>query len=214
MYDSGHSDDGEQYAGKKLENLLWNMDVAGSVVVARWYGGVMLGPVRFTHIEEVAKEAVREWRSAVVEEGKRKKVEEAEEVERKRLVGVLKGRDESIVVLRDLLAEKLQKKESEGKSPAKPMNYEPMNLQVLKRLEKARDGTISWILKEIDKAEENQKAVEIGADSLPDLAEDNGEPKTQSTTPERQPNTPEKNLPLLEKSSETPKRKKLKADEG
>ena len=34
------------------------------------------------------------------------------------------------------------------------MDYSPMPLQVLRRLEKARDTTISWILKEIDKVEE------------------------------------------------------------
>ncbi|KAK0609041.1 Protein IMPACT, partial [Lasiodiplodia hormozganensis] len=106
VVESGHDDDGESHAGKRLARVLEAMGVdAGAVVVARWYGGVMLGPARFAHIENVAREAVREWRRAVVAEGvERRVVEEGRKKEG--LVRVLGERDGSIEVLRGLLAEK------------------------------------------------------------------------------------------------------------
>ncbi|KAJ3207784.1 hypothetical protein HDU67_007251 [Dinochytrium kinnereticum] len=55
----GHEDDGEQWAGKKLLQL---MQVSGAcdcvVIVTRWYGGELLGPVRFQHIDAVALSAL------------------------------------------------------------------------------------------------------------------------------------------------------------
>mmetsp|Transcript_17059 Transcript_17059/g.48736 ORF Transcript_17059/g.48736 Transcript_17059/m.48736 type:complete len:472 (-) Transcript_17059:1440-2855(-) len=48
---SACDDDGERWAGDRLSGALKRRAVLGAaVVVARWYGGVMLGPVRFTHI--------------------------------------------------------------------------------------------------------------------------------------------------------------------
>ncbi|KEF57207.1 uncharacterized protein A1O9_07397 [Exophiala aquamarina CBS 119918] len=64
-YTTNSDDDGERYAGKRLERVLNELNVQGTVVVARWYGGVLLGPVRFTHIENVAREAVAKWRRHV-----------------------------------------------------------------------------------------------------------------------------------------------------
>lgn len=149
IYTSGHDDDGEQYAGKKLERVLSDLDAQGAVVVARWYGGVLLGPVRFTHIEKCAREAIASW-TAAEQDRKKRKTEEAERVE---LVKTLEARDESIVVLRELLAEKSAIAKEAPKSQPAP-DYDKMDAATLKRLEKARDGTISWILKAIDKAEQ------------------------------------------------------------
>lgn len=163
-----------------------DQDVVGVIVVARWYGGIMLGPVRFQHIEDCAREAVGKWREEMQEierAKKRKLVVEDEEKSRQRLIGVLEERDRSIVVLRALLAEKqiertkaadfVQAGTSSSNNfpptaqahdsgsptarPAPPPNYSAMNLQTLQRLEKARDSTISWILKEIDKVEQEQR---------------------------------------------------------
>ena len=56
-----HDDDGENAAGGKLLHLLQVMNVWGVlVVVSRWYGGVKLGPDRFSIINNVAREAVVE----------------------------------------------------------------------------------------------------------------------------------------------------------
>ena len=219
LYTAGHDDDGERYAGKKLESLLEAMDVEGAVVVARWYGGVMLGPARFRHVETCARQAVTKWKEgqqqrrgrqqqqqqqrekgyqsdgedSVVKKPKLQ-VEEDEDEEkvRKRLARTLEERDQSIGVLRELLAEKsrpmirLTQAEKLGSTttttaatatattatttvdvpqntspvspPTKKMDYTAMPLEQLKRLDKARDATIAWILKGIDKAEAEAEA--------------------------------------------------------
>ena len=58
-YSSGaqdFDDDGESAAGGRLLHLL---QVVGAqdvvVVVSRWYGGILLGPARFTHINNAAR---------------------------------------------------------------------------------------------------------------------------------------------------------------
>jgi putative IMPACT (imprinted ancient) family translation regulator len=206
LFDTGHDDDGEQYAGKRLEKVLTELNVVGAVVVARWYGGILLGPARFTHIENCAREAIEKWRMSTVtgkEEvdhpaaQKRKLVDN--EARRSALVRVLEERDHSISVLRGLLQEKTEEAapvEMDGKyssmkdaavtpttvtpttvtpttvtpttvtpttvtptavTPTKAPNYSTMALPALERLEKARDATISWILKEIEKVEEKQQ---------------------------------------------------------
>lgn len=54
-------DDGENAAGGRLLRLLQAMNVWDVlVVVSRWYGGVKLGPARFSIINNVAREAVVE----------------------------------------------------------------------------------------------------------------------------------------------------------
>jgi Uncharacterized protein family UPF0029 len=180
IYDTGHDDDGEQYGGKRLEKVLNEMDVEGAVMVARWYGGVLLGPVRFTHIENCAREAIGKWKLEAAgsarragEDGdaaqKRRKVED-EEKDRVRLAKLLQERDHSIFALRCLLKDKMEevspagpsdKSEAERKesitSPTKLVNYSAMPLLALKRLEKAKDATIAWILQEIDKSEKQQQ---------------------------------------------------------
>lgn len=255
-YTTSSDDDGEKYAGKRLERVLNELNVQGTVVVARWYGGVLLGPVRFTHIENVAREAIMKWRRSMTSSGgadgaddaagrsKRLKFNDGsssfpssataagaatpaknaaeEEQQRLRLVEQLGNRDNSIVVLRALLAEKKEMKEkrtaaaalapatstsssepskpdinNDGDSqtppqptssaggdvdtlarttpasitsspaPAKPqvMDYSQMTMQRLRQLEKARDATIAFILKQIDKAEEEAEREKEGKDA-------------------------------------------------
>ncbi|KAI1616308.1 hypothetical protein EDD36DRAFT_132197 [Exophiala viscosa] len=176
IYTTGSDDDGEKYAGKKLERVLIDLDVEGTVVVARWYGGIMLGPVRFTHIETVAREAIMMWKAQQDHDSaKRQKVQQevADKATRARLVRVLGERDNSIVVLRGLLAEKTGTATAKSadapsqtqtatptitsSSTTKKIDYSVMPLQTLRQLEKARDATIAFILKQIDKAEDEEK---------------------------------------------------------
>ncbi|XP_034386552.1 protein IMPACT isoform X2 [Cyclopterus lumpus] len=64
-------DDGETAAGGRLLHLLQILDVRNvAVVVSRWYGGVLLGPDRFKHINNCA-------RNILVEEGYAASPEEA-----------------------------------------------------------------------------------------------------------------------------------------
>ncbi|KIW91294.1 uncharacterized protein Z519_08190 [Cladophialophora bantiana CBS 173.52] len=201
IYATGSEDDGEKYAGKRLERLLADLDVEGVVVVARWYGGVLLGPVRFTHIEDVAHEAIRAWKVSITDSlfsdgglSKRQRLlgsdsgggagdvatrrNNDEDAIRSRLAEQLAERDQSIVVLRGLLADKTkaasttvdepqpqsqpaqQQSLTTSTSPAKKIDYSEMPLARLKQLERARDATIAFILRQLDKVEEEEKAKE------------------------------------------------------
>jgi putative IMPACT (imprinted ancient) family translation regulator len=52
-----NDDDGEEGAGTRLAQLLeLRKDDGVLVVVSRWYGGIPLGPKRFAHIVNVARE--------------------------------------------------------------------------------------------------------------------------------------------------------------
>lgn len=157
LFATGKDDDGEQHGARHALKVLDEEDVTGALVIARWYGGVMLGPVRFTHMEDVAREAVRAWKDA--ERGKLAEATAAEE--RRELVLELEARDQSIVSLRGLLDTKKsllaaingEDTAQVEKSPAKKMDYSGMPLARLKALDKARDGTIAFLLKGIDAAE-------------------------------------------------------------
>ena len=52
-------DDGEDAAGSRMLHLLQLLDVKNVlVVVSRWYGGVRLGPDRFKHINNAARQVL------------------------------------------------------------------------------------------------------------------------------------------------------------
>lgn len=52
-----NDDDGEDGAGSRLAQLLEMRNEDGVlIVVSRWYGGIHLGPKRFAHIVNVARE--------------------------------------------------------------------------------------------------------------------------------------------------------------
>ena len=56
---SDNDDDGEAAAGGRLAHLLEAMSVEGVlVVVSRWYGGVLMGPLRFKIIADCARAAI------------------------------------------------------------------------------------------------------------------------------------------------------------
>lgn len=155
LYDIGHDDDGEKYGGKTVARVLLEEDVEGTVVVARWYGGVLLGPVRFDHIRRCAQEAIANFKQEQEHGAKRAKLVE-DQAKRDELIRILPERDQSISVLRGLLAEKQGQKlsqESQTKSPAKAPQYPTLPLPVLENLDRARDATIAWILKQIEKVE-------------------------------------------------------------
>lgn len=194
QYVTGHDDDGEKYGGKRVEQVMVNMKAVGACVVARWYGGTMLGPVRFTHIETCASEAVRSWLNHTGEEKAKKRKVEDEAAEKEKLVKALGARDQSIGVLRALAVEKeTQAKEAKetdhGKidalkgqavvvdathetappssnNPASSqptvIDYDAMTVDRLRALDKARDATLSFLLKRIDKAEAALAATDKG----------------------------------------------------
>ncbi|KAJ4312388.1 hypothetical protein N0V94_007455 [Neodidymelliopsis sp. IMI 364377] len=176
LFDTAHDDDGESWAGGRLARVLNDTQVSGTVVVARWYGGQNIGPVRFTHIENCAKEAIWKWKVAVSEverEEGAKKQRVDDEASKKVLIEELKQRDHSIVALRTLLAEKKAKLGSEDavvSTAQRGVEYAKMGLDVLRRMDKARDATIAAILRQIDKVDEELKLLDgIDDDALDEL---------------------------------------------
>jgi hypothetical protein len=197
LYDLGYDDDGEKWAGNRLQHVLEDMKVEGVVVVARWYGGQNIGPVRFTHIENTAKEAIWKWKVADAaithqQAAKRQKVER--ETRRNQLEENLRERDLNIFVLRGLLADK--KARLNGTEPAPPTpqkglpDYSKMTMEALQRVDRARDATIAFILKQIDKVDE-QLAL---ADAL------NASSSHPSKEADQQQGKTEK-MPVMEKQS-------------
>lgn len=148
-------------------------------MVARWYGGVLLGPVRFEHVEACVRKAVEAWRRR-----------EEEERERERLVRELEERDRRIGILRGLVREREgrvkrttvtgmemaglgvgygnvagEEREIKPTPPPPVVNYSGMELEILRALDRARDATVTFLLQRIDKVEADLAALE--RDSLP-----------------------------------------------
>jgi len=161
LLETTSDEDGETGAGKRLELLLKAEDVTGSVVVGRWFGGVLLGPVRFRWIEQVAREAINAYKAG----RKKARIEKEDDLmtpleikrERERLLKELPERDTNIVILRQLLVEKKEKigiedsKVTASPGKQKTVEYETWTLDRLKAAEKARDKTVEFLLKELDK---------------------------------------------------------------
>jgi hypothetical protein len=196
LYDLGYDDDGEKWAGSRLQHVLNDTQVEGVIVCARWYGGQNIGPIRFTHIEDCAKQAIWNWKMSHQEEEKKsviKKQKLEEETMRKELEKNLRERDLNIFVLRKLLADKNAKLNDEGPVPPTPQkpppDYGKMSMEALKRVDKARDATIAFVLKQIDVVDEKLKAAgaleEPTQDSFKDAKEQQAPLRRASESPSK-----------------------------
>ncbi|KAF7298065.1 UPF0029 domain-containing protein [Mycena chlorophos] len=59
----GSEDDGEKWGGEKILGAMKKQGILDAVVVvSRWYGGNLLGPIRFTHIETCTLEVCRDFK--------------------------------------------------------------------------------------------------------------------------------------------------------
>lgn len=197
LVEAAHDDDGEKYGGKTLEKVLIELNIQGAVVVARWYGGVMLGPVRFDHIKKCAREAITHFIDDHQDMAKKAKVDD-DLKRRTELLRILPERDQSISVLRDLLAEKqgLAGSQKAGRnSSAKVPEYSILPLPTLENLERARDATLGWILEHIEKAEAALEAISANKEPATEPAEEkehayqkgsdtSGKPETASIAPQ------------------------------
>ncbi|BFZ64006.1 hypothetical protein YB2330_005144 [Saitoella coloradoensis] len=156
----GHDDDGEKYAGVKLGKVLVEMSVTGVVVVSRIYGGTMLGPVRFEHIENCAREAIRlslapKIPSTIPTEDNA----DQEEALRK----VLLGKDRTIAFLRHTIAELRSQSSPSSQPPSSQQDgarYAKIPLDRLERLLKARDAGIESLRRMIAEEEEKRRIEE------------------------------------------------------
>ncbi|WFD29068.1 hypothetical protein MSPP1_000073 [Malassezia sp. CBS 17886] len=58
----GQENDGENWGGEKVMRVIQDMGASDVlVIVSRWYGGELLGPVRFDHIIRVARAALQHY---------------------------------------------------------------------------------------------------------------------------------------------------------
>lgn len=95
---AGYDDDGEQWGGSKVSRVMQREGVLDAVViVSRWFGGTLLGPARFTHIETCASEVCRTF----------KRVEEMDEC-----ISTLTRLDDMLASLRQELSDLTQNTES------------------------------------------------------------------------------------------------------
>ena len=124
----------------------------------------MLGPARFDHIKNCARAAILRCTNPSEQSVKKIKIEEGAE-RRDELIRILPERDQSIMVLRGLLAEKQQSTSSEKSSPAKVPEYATLPRKTLENLERARDATIGWILQQIEKAEAAEGKSTMGVEN-------------------------------------------------
>ncbi|KAF5393362.1 hypothetical protein D9757_000522 [Collybiopsis confluens] len=61
---TGYDDDGEQWAGVRVLRAMESQAVLDAVVIcSRWYGRIMLGPARFSHIETCTIDACRMFKN-------------------------------------------------------------------------------------------------------------------------------------------------------
>jgi len=135
---TGSDEDGETWAGGKVLNVMQAEGVIDAVViVSRWFGGTLLGPARFTHIETCALEVCRAF----------KRKEEVEEC-----VSTLSTLDD---ILADLRADLTSASTADGnpsrttsssqKKPDYAAMLEEADLSKLKRLVSAREKAVASI---------------------------------------------------------------------
>ncbi|KAK7472476.1 hypothetical protein VKT23_000591 [Stygiomarasmius scandens] len=139
---SGSSDDGEQWAGSRILKVMESLAILDAVVVvSRWYGGIMLGPARFNHIETCASEVCRAF----------KKSEELKEA-----ITMLSTLDDILAQLRSELAlisndgDKASGTDGSSKKPGYSA-WTSEDLPKVKRLVTAREKAIATVKKMITK---------------------------------------------------------------
>jgi Uncharacterized protein family UPF0029 len=142
----GYDDDGEKFAGQRVLDVLRGSGFKGVVCVARWFGGEMLGPVRFRHVVHVTADALAEYSLRIQRETKAAKETAMTEDARDRVLRVLGARDRTVETLREMIAQKkLEKGLCPVNSPSKPRVYSNMSLETLQRQLTARDSAIKTL---------------------------------------------------------------------
>lgn len=138
--------------------------------------------MRFQHIEDATRSAITTWRGTLstipttndvktVNDGKTDEQKRDEAAERKTLLVELAFRDESIVSLRGLLEQKKQALQGLGNGSCSKdvqtglvkeikVDYTTYTLERLRGLDRARDGTITFLLKQIESVEKEIENVE------------------------------------------------------
>ncbi|KAI0090702.1 ribosomal protein S5 domain 2-like protein [Irpex rosettiformis] len=145
----GNEDDGEKYGSGKIGKVMQTEGIIDAVVVvSRWYGGEMLGPVRFAHIETCAREVCHAFRTK----------DETEEC-----VATLANLDSILASLRAELAQSKGEATTTDKAAApakKKQDYKDLvdaqDIPRAKRLITARENAIKSVKSSIQKAKEQK----------------------------------------------------------
>ncbi|KAG6841372.1 hypothetical protein C0991_011712 [Blastosporella zonata] len=126
----GYLDDGEKWAGAKIQKVMESHAIIDAVViVSRWYGGMLLGPARFSHIETCTTEVCQEF----------KRSEELREC-----ISDLTNLDAVLAALRTEYTEACGDKTVTSGSST-PKDYPNLDLEKAKRLVKARENAIKSV---------------------------------------------------------------------
>ncbi|KAF9804052.1 hypothetical protein IEO21_09481 [Rhodonia placenta] len=145
---TGCQDDGEQHGGGKVLRVMQDEGILdAAVVVSRWYGGVMLGPVRFAHFETCAREVCRKFRLKDEMAG---------------LIATLSTLDATLDTLRSELAQlTTESTPSESRTPTKASSsqkkpdyselHESLDISKAKRLVKARENATKVVRNALQK---------------------------------------------------------------
>ncbi|KAJ7782715.1 ribosomal protein S5 domain 2-type protein [Mycena metata] len=127
----GSADDGERWGGEKILTVMRKQGVIDAVViVSRWYGGIMLGPARFSHIETCASEVCRDFK-------RREEVKDC--------LATLHTLDDILAQLRSELADSTRQT---GAASTKIPDYSgwiDWDLPKARRLIRAREGAINSV---------------------------------------------------------------------
>ncbi|KAJ3575057.1 hypothetical protein NP233_g1358 [Leucocoprinus birnbaumii] len=167
---SGSTDDGERWAGDRTLKVMQNLAVIDAVVVvSRWYGGTMLGPSRFNHIETCSAEVCRAFKRSeelresittlrtldVLLEGLREELKALQQQQQANskpstaIVGDSESQLRSSPHGKGFTPEKGNSRQDSGsaqlQAEKKKPDYSSVDLAKARRLIKARESAIKWV---------------------------------------------------------------------
>ncbi|KAF8521275.1 ribosomal protein S5 domain 2-type protein [Hysterangium stoloniferum] len=147
---AGSEDDGEKYGGSKILRIMQKEGILDVViVVSRWYGGTMLGPSRFTHIESCTNDVCAQYKTIEELEG---------------YIQRLKTLDQTLVGIREKLGP------SNGTTPPShdySILLETSDIPKARRLIKARESSIRSVEALLKKKESPLPGEELEAQDMP-----------------------------------------------
>lgn len=170
---SGSMDDGERWAGDRTLKVMQNLAVIDAVVVvSRWYGGTLLGPSRFDHIEICTAEVCRAFKRSeelresittletldVLLEGLREELKALQQQQE----AIPKPSGPTAIIVGDSESQRPSSSHGKGFTPEKgssrqdsglaqqqaekkKQNYSSVDLAKARRLIKSRESAIKWV---------------------------------------------------------------------
>ncbi|EEB06998.1 hypothetical protein SJAG_02072 [Schizosaccharomyces japonicus yFS275] len=160
--EEGFNDDGEDWSGTNLLKVLREEHVYGLVVCIRWFGGQLLGPVRFQHIRNTARNAITKYRKDLQAKRMAAMMKDVKPLgsenglpQQTRQVLTQKQRqlltkDKTVNLLRKML----------GKDPIVSADYSKKTLEILNMLIHSRNSMILALREELKQQREGKTSIE------------------------------------------------------